>query len=501
MTNQRSHSEVAAHSTIRFGTDGWRGRMAEDYTFANVRRCAQGFANWLMDEGYASRTVVVGHDKRFQSEHFAAAVAEVLAGNDFQVLLIDGAMPTPVISFAAVDNGAVGAVNITASHNPPEDNGFKVRDASGGAVPPDGLAAIEARIPDFDRADRNVAHLGRAKLDGVRRTPLDAALADGTVRYLQPKAAYLAHLTGLIDVTPIRDAGLKIVVDSMWGNGAGWMTDILGGGKTEVIEIHAQRNPIFPEMSRPEPIPPNVDAGLAVARSVEADCVCILDGDADRCGFGDENGQFVDQLRVYGLLAYYLLEVRGKRGPIVKTLSTTSMLDKLCAAYDVPLVETGVGFKFVAPAMVKHAALIGGEESGGYAFRGHVPERDGILSNLCLLDLMVRTGKRPTELLQLLFEKVGEHFYDRIDIRLTGAEMKAAAQQRLDSVDIDGRTLGGIAITERITIDGYKFVMEDGGWLLVRFSGTEPLIRIYTETTRKEKVAAILADGQKLAGL
>ncbi len=486
MTHQRSNSEVVAHSTIRFGTDGWRGRMAEDYTFANVRRCAQGFANWLMDEGYASRTVVVGHDKRFQGEHFAAAVAEVLAGNDFQVLLTDGAAPTPVISFAAVDNGAVGAVNITASHNPPEDNGFKVRDASGGAVPPDGLAAIEARIPDTD---------------GVRRTPLDAALADGTVRYLQPQAAYLAHLTGLIDVTRIRDAGLKIVVDSMWGNGAGWLTEILAGGKTEVIEVHAQRNPIFPEMSRPEPIPPNVDAGLAVARSMEADCLCILDGDADRCGFGDENGQFVDQLRVYGLLAYYLLEVRGERGPIVKTLSTTSMLDKLCAAYDVPLVETGVGFKFVAPAMVEHDALIGGEESGGYAFRGHVPERDGILSNLCLLDLMVRTGKRPTELLQLLFEKVGEHFYDRIDIRLTGAEMKAAAQQRLDSVDIDGRTLGGIAITERITIDGYKFVMEDGGWLLVRFSGTEPLIRIYTETTRKEKVAAILADGQKLAGL
>ena len=486
MTHQRSNSEVVAHSTIRFGTDGWRGRMAEDYTFANVRRCAQGFANWLMDEGYASRTVVVGHDKRFQGEHFAAAVAEVLAGNDFQVLLTDGAAPTPVISFAAVDNGAVGAVNITASHNPPEDNGFKVRDASGGAVPPDGLAAIEARIPDTD---------------GVRRTPLDAALADGTVRYLQPQAAYLAHLTGLIDVTRIRDAGLKIVVDSMWGNGAGWMTDILGGDNTEVIEIHAQRNPIFPEMSRPEPIPPNVDAGLAVARSMAADCVCILDGDADRCGFGDENGQFVDQLRVYGLLAYYLLEVRGERGPIVKTLSTTSMLDKLCAAYDVPLVETGVGFKFVAPAMVEHDALIGGEESGGYAFRGHVPERDGILSNLCLLDLMVRTGKRPTELLRLLFEKVGEHFYDRIDIRLTGAEMKAAAQQRLDSVDIDGRTLGGIAITERITIDGYKFVMEDGGWLLVRFSGTEPLIRIYTETTRKEKVAAILADGQELAGL
>ncbi len=475
-----------AQTPIRFGTDGWRGRMAEDYTFANVRRCAQGFANWLADEGHAAKAVVVGHDKRFQGEHFAAAVAEVLAGNGLRVLLIDDAAPTPVISFAAVDNDAVGAVNITASHNPPEDNGFKVRDASGGAVPPEGLAAIEARIPGTE---------------GVCRTSLDAALADGAVRYIQPQAAYLAHLNRLIDVARIRDAGLKIVVDSMWGNGAGWLSEILAGGETDIIEIHAQRNPTFPEMARPEPIPPNVDAGLALARSVEADCICILDGDADRCGFGDENGQFVDQLRVYGLLAYYLLEVRGERGPIVKTISTTSMLDKLCAAYDVPVVETGVGFKYVAPAMLEHDALIGGEESGGYAFRGHVPERDGILSNLYLLDLMVRTGKRPTELLQLLFERVGEHYYDRIDIRLTGEEMKDAARRRLENVDIGEYTLGGLAVTERITIDGYKFLMEDGGWLLVRFSGTEPLIRIYTETTRKERVAAILADGQKLAGL
>ena len=475
-----------AQTPIRFGTDGWRGRMAEDYTFANVRRCAQGFANWLADEGHAAKAVVVGHDKRFQGEHFAAAVAEVLAGNGLRVLLIDDAAPTPVISFAAVDNNAVGAVNITASHNPPEDNGFKVRDASGGAVPPEGLTAIEARIPGTE---------------GVCRISLDAALADGAVRHIQPQAAYLAHLNRLIDVAHIRDAGLKIVVDSMWGNGAGWLSEILAGGKTDIIEIHAQRNPTFPEMARPEPIPPNVDAGLALARSVEADCICILDGDADRCGFGDENGQFVDQLRVYGLLAYYLLEVRGERGPIVKTLSTTSMLDKLCAAYDVPVVETGVGFKYVAPAMLEHDALIGGEESGGYAFRGHVPERDGILSNLYLLDLMVRTGKRPTELLQLLFERVGEHYYDRIDIRLTGEEMKDAARRRLENVDIGEYTLGGLAVTERITIDGYKFLMEDGGWLLVRFSGTEPLIRIYTETTRKERVAAILADGQKLAGL
>ena len=471
---------------IRFGTDGWRGRMADDYTFANVRRCAQGFANWLLDGGHASQTVVVGHDKRFQGEYFAEAVAEVLAGNGLQVLLIDEAAPTPVISFAAVDNDAVGAVNITASHNPPEDNGFKVRDASGGAVPPDGLAAIEARIPDTN---------------GVRRTPLDAALADGTVRYLQPQASYLAHLTGLIDVTLIRDAGLKIVVDSMWGNGAGWLTEILGGGKTEVIEIHAQRNPIFPEMARPEPIPPMwTPAWLSPApwrptASVFSTVTQTAAASAMRTASSSINCGST------GCSPTTCSRCAANAGRLSRPSARPRCWINCARPTMCPWWETGVGFKYVAPAMVEHGALIGGEESGGYAFRDHVPERDGILSNLCLLDLMVRTGKRPTELLQLLFEKVGEHFYDRIDIRLTGAEMKAAAQQTLDNVDIRGRTLGGIAITERITIDGYKFLMEDGGWLLVRFSGTEPLIRIYTETTRKQKVAAILADGQKLAGL
>ena len=475
---------------IRFGTDGWRGRIADDYTFANVRRCAQGFAAYLKSKGLDGKIVIVGHDRRFQAEDFAASVAEVLAGNGFVVHLTDKATPTPVISFSVPNRGGVAAINVTASHNPPEDLGFKVRDEKGGAIAPDGLAVIESLIPAADDAA------------AIKRMQLDEALATDKIVYFDAKPAYLAHLADLIDVQPIKDAGLKVVVDNMWGNGSGWLSEILEGGKTELIEVNAARNPIFPGMSRPEPIPPNVDNGLAKGREVGADCVCILDGDADRCGFGDENGDFVDQLRVYGLLAYYFLEVRGDRGTIVKTLSTTSMLDKLGQAYGVPVVNTGVGFKYVAPAMVEHNALIGGEESGGYAFRNHVPERDGILANLFLLDLLVRTGKKPTELLDLLFDKVGgPHYYDRIDTRLTNNEMKAAAKARLDGLEADGLTLGGHAVTELITTDGYKFVMDDGGWLLVRFSGTEPLIRVYTETTDRDAVPQILADGKALAGI
>lgn len=475
-------------SDIIFGTDGWRGRMAEDYTFDNVRRCAQGFAEYLKltYPSELARGVVIGGDKRFQSEHFAAAAAEVLAGNDIPVHFCGGGVPTPVISFGVTEAGALGAINITASHNPPWDNGFKVRDPNGGAIDPDGLKAIEARIP--------------SSVAGVKRMDFDEALKAGLIRHYDPVPAYEARIRSLVDVERIKEAGLTVLVDNMWGNGAGYLSRFIAGGKTRVIEYHADRNPIFPEMKRPEPIPPNVDAGLAKGREIGADVVCILDGDADRCGLGDENGRFVDQLRVYGLLAMYFLEIRGERGAIIKTLSTTSMLDKLGARYGVPVIHTGVGFKYVAPAMMQHKGMIGGEESGGYAFRGHVPERDGILANLYLLDMMVRTGKKPTQLLAMLFDLVGgPHYYDRVDTRLKDNTMKTAAKARLDAAMPE--TIAGLRVTDKVTLDGYQFIMEDGGWVLIRFSGTEPLIRVYCETMHADKVQAILQDGMRLAGL
>jgi alpha-D-glucose phosphate-specific phosphoglucomutase len=468
---------------IRFGTDGWRGRVAEDYTFDNVRRCTQGFASYMLEQGKVGAKIVVGHDQRFSGEYFAAAVAEVLAANGFRVLLTDGASPTPVISYSVVVQGAAGAVNVTASHNPPTDNGFKVRNEHGGAIAPDGLAQIEALIPG---------------IEGVKRLSLDKAMDQGMVTYFDPAPAYLEQIDRLIDVQPIRDAGLTVLVDCMWGNGAGWFPRILGGGKTRIVEIHAERNPIFPEMQRPEPIPPNVDAGLARVQEVGADVALINDGDADRVGLGDEHGRFVNQLQVYALLAMYFLEVRGERGPIVKTLSTTSMLEKLGKIYDVPIYQTGVGFKYVAPKMLETDALIGGEESGGYAFRGHVPERDGILAGLYILDLMVRLNKTPSQLIEHLYGQVGAHYYDRIDTRFQ-ADQREATRQRI--LDANPSTIGGLATTGLDTTDGFKFGLADGGWLLIRFSGTEPIIRVYCETTEKDRVQAILEDGLRIAGL
>jgi phosphomannomutase len=470
---------------IHFGTDGWRGTIAEDYTFDNVRRCAQGFANFLLKEGNAGRKVVVGYDRRFDSDHFAAASAEVLAANGFTVLLTEGPTPTPSISWAVTAQGASGAINITASHNPGTDNGFKVRDSRGAALAPESLLEVESLLP--------------ADLSAVKRVPLEHAIAAGTIRMFDPAPAYIEQIGRMVDLASLRQSPLKIVADPMWGNGAGWMERLLGGGKLEIVEIHSDRNPLFPDMLRPEPIRPNVDSGLRATVECGADALVITDGDADRVGFGDEHGTFINQLQVFGLLAQYMLEVRGLRGAIVKTLSTTSMLEKLGKKYEVPVYSTGVGFKYVAPKMIETNALIGGEESGGFAFRGHAPERDGILAALFLLDMMVRLGRKPSQLVKHLFEEVGaEYFYDRIDLRLPPEE-RGAAVRRVSAARPEN--LAGLRVVGRDTTDGFKYIFEDGGWMLVRFSGTEAIIRVYCETTHGEKVRAILEDGVRLVGL
>lgn len=471
-------------TAIKFGTDGWRGRIADDYTFDSVRRCAQGFAHYMVKEDVADKGVVIGYDKRFLADQFAAAAAEVMAANGIKVWLTEGATPTPTISYAVVDKQAGAGINITASHNPPEDCGFKVRDGGGGAIPPSDLIKIEDLIP--------------TTVEMVKRQNLADLQSDGLVTIFDAAPAYIQQLEKLIDLQPIKEAGFNILVDCMWGNGAGWFSNLLDGNSTKVHEVHNQRNPIFPNMTRPEPIPPNVNHGLSFAQELAADVTIINDGDADRVGFGDENGHFIDQLRAYGLLGYYFLEVRGERGPIVKTISTTKMLNKLAKLYDVPVYETGVGFKYIAPKMVEVDALIGGEESGGYAFRGHVPERDGILGGLYFLDMMVRTGLKPSQLLDKLFGLVGPHYYKRVDsyfdqdrrIEIENNVAQARPEQ-----------IAGLKLTDIVTIDGYQYLMEDGGWLLVRFSGTEPIIRVYCETTFEERVDEIIDTGMRIAGL
>jgi alpha-D-glucose phosphate-specific phosphoglucomutase len=469
-------------SPINFGTDGWRGVIAEEFTFPNVRIVAQAVAEFLKAERLAQRGLIVGYDTRFGSDRFAAACAEVLAANGIHVYLTQKSTPTPVISYAILDKEAAGAAIITASHNPPSDNGFKYKPEYAGSASPSVIAKLEAQ-------------LGATP---VQRISLDDAERQGQVERLDAGPAYLRQLGTLVDFEAIKRSGKTIIVDSMYGAGAGYLPMMLDGGATKVIPINAERNPLFPGMRAPEPIDSNLSKLKKVVKESGADVGFAFDGDADRVGLVDEKGRFINQLQVFGLLAYYLLEVKGWRGPIVKSLSTTSMVNRLGEIYGVPVYETPVGFKHIGPKMLEVRAMMGGEESGGFGFDRHIPERDGMLASLFLIDFMLKRNKPPSQLLDELFGKVGQHFYDRLDLTYP-AEMRPKILQRV--ADAHPETLGGQKVRHTSTEGGYKYVLEDGSWLLIRFSGTEPLLRIYTETRSQPAVQQILEDGRRLAGM
>jgi len=471
--------------TIKFGTDGWRGIIADDFTFDNVRACAQGVANYLQDHGTTSQGLLVGYDTRFASEDFAAAVAEVVAANGIRVFLNPKAAPTQVISYAIVAKEAAGGAIITASHNPAIWNGFKYKPEYGGSAPPEVTAELES-------------HIQRILSDGeIKRLHLADGLEQGLIEYYDPTPIYLSHIAELVDLGRIRQAGLKIAVDSMYGSGAGYFKELLSGGTTEVIEINAERNPFFPGI-QPEPIAQNLTKLSAMVREIKADVGLATDGDADRIGPLDENGSFITPLQVFALLALYLLEVRGERGAIVKSITTTDMVYRLGEFFSVPVHETLVGFKYLGPLMIAENALIGGEESGGFGFRGHIPERDGILAGLYLLDLMVSMDKKPSELLKYLYDKVGPHYYERTDFHFP-PEKRETIIQRLDQ--LRPSQINNSEVTNIDTSDGFRFRLSDGSWLLIRLSGTEPLLRIYAESDSIAHVERLLEAGRRLAGI
>jgi phosphomannomutase len=470
---------------IKFGTDGWRGIIAEDFTFENVRYCAQGVADYLQQARLAGRGIVIGYDTRFASEDFAAATAEIIAGNGIKVYLTPKASPTPVISYGVLAKKAGGAIIITASHNPGIWNGFKYKDEHGSSASDD----ITSNIVGF---------ISRAYKSGkVKRLSLADAKQQGLVIDTDLDPVYFEQVGRLIDLDRLRQTNLKLVIDPMYGAGAGYLKKILGGGTTALTEINGERNPLFPGI-RPEPIMPHLEGLSAAVKKQKADAGLATDGDADRMGIVDEKGNFVTQLQVFALLCLYMLEVRGERGPIIKSLTTTSMAFRLGEIFNVPVHETAVGFKYIAPVMLAENALIGGEESGGYGFRGHVAERDGILANLYFLDLMVRTGKSPSVLIDYLYSKVGPHHYQRVDMRFPEAERKAIIDRVRSNPPA---TIDNVKVLKVDTTDGFRFNLADNTWLLIRFSGTEPLLRIYAETDSPERAARLLELGKQMAGV
>ena len=482
----------SAPPPIVFGTDGWRARIGEEYTYDNVRRCAQGVAEWVIEQGTQAKGVVVGYDRRFSSEYFATAAAEVLLAHDIGVLMATEAIPTQVTSYEVVERGAACAIVITASHNPWTDNGFKIKSSTGAAADPGILHAVEDSI---------VANAAGAP----PRRPFAEAEAAGAVEYLDPFAGYERYVRRSLDLDVLKAADMRVLVDPLYGSGAGWISRLLAGGTIVVDEIHAERNPWFGGVN-PEPIRPHVDEALARVREGGYDLGLLLDGDADRAGAVDEQGVFIHQLQCYGLLAYYMLEHRGERAPLVTTVNETSMAFRLGTSYGVDVHETPVGFKFVGPKMIETGAMMGGEESGGYGFRMHLPERDGIYADLLLLDLFVRerAAGRSTvsEAVAHLHEVAGPSFYLRTDVHTDRASYPALKARLLAELgEHSPATLAGRAVDRTVALDtgdGFKFWVDDGSWLLVRFSGTEPLVRVYAEASSAELRDALLAAGDRM---
>ncbi len=469
-------------SPIKFGTDGWRALIARDFTFENVRSCAAGTARYLQAEGLAERGLVIGYDTRFASEDFAAAVADVAAAHGIDVALADRPAPTPVVSYNIPYRNAGAGVVITASHNPAKWNGFKFKPDYGGSAPPEVVEVLERHIADAQR-------------DGAST---EGANSRGAVTHVDLTEPYAEHLKRVIDLEAIRDAGLQVVVDSMHGAGGGFFRQLLSGGATTVEELRAEPNPAFPGMAQPEPITQNLAPSITAIRDGRGEIGLATDGDADRLGLIDERGEFVSTLQTFALLCLHQLEVRGERGPLVRSLTQSAMVDKLAARYSVDVHVTPVGFKYVGPVMMREDALAAGEESGGYAFRGNVPERDGLLSGMLILEMCVRTGKRLSELVQWLHDLVGEHAFERLDVHLAEGTRVPPLRSLADAAPKD---IAGLKVERVDTTDGVWFVLEGGYWGLVRASGTEPLLRIYAEADSPNRVSRIHHDLRTLAGV
>jgi phosphomannomutase len=481
-----------APTTIVFGTDGWRAKVADEYTFDNVRRCADGVAHYVLGTGEQAKGVVIAYDRRFASEHFAAAAAEVVLGHDIPVAFAEQAVPTQMSSYEVVQRGAAAGIVITASHNPWTDNGFKVKSPSGSAAGPEILAAIEARI---------AVNGGKT----VERRPFADAEAAGLVERFDPYPGYERFLRRTLDLDALKAADIHVLVEPMWGAGAGWISRLLAGGKIKVTEIHQERNPYFGGVN-PEPIRPNIDEALGMLAKGGFDLGLMLDGDADRAGAADEKGTFIHQLQVTGLLMYYLAEHRGLRDPVVISVNNTSMAGRLGEIYGIPVHETSVGFKYIGPKMIETGAMMGAEESGGFGFGMHLPERDGVYADLLLLDLFLRekaAGRWPvSKAIEHFHEVAGPSWYRRIDIHFDRSAYDDVKRRLL--VDLREKapaSLAGQRVTRTIpltTNDGFKFFVEDGSWLLVRTSGTEPLVRVYTEATSEATREKMLDAGERL---
>ncbi|MEW6731285.1 MAG: phosphoglucomutase/phosphomannomutase family protein [Acidobacteriota bacterium] len=464
---------------IKFGTDGWRAVIADQFTFENVSIVTQALIDYLNDLPAPNRTVAVGYDRRFLSEQFAAQVAAQMAANNFQVLLFDAPVPTPMVSYQVKVAALAAGVVITASHNPPEFNGFKVKAAFGGSAPPEITQAIEARLY------RSKPQIG---------TLIDA-IAAGHIEPIQPSADYGRQVARLVDLDRIKSANVNLVVDPMHGSGNRWVEHLLAGGNCRVRTIRAERDAYFGGVN-PEPLAQNL---APLAQAVHTDNALIglaTDGDADRVGALDEMGQFINSHQIVAVLLLHLARRRGWQGGVVRTFSQSVLIKRIAESLGLPLYETPIGFKYIAELMLTKDILIGGEESGGIGILGHIPERDGIVNSLLLAEAVIASESRPSQLLSSIWREFGRFYYNRLDLHANIARGKEFVERVRQSPPAQ---LGGEKVVDLATLDGTKLIFADESWLLLRQSGTEPVLRLYCEATSAEKMQTILAAAQDFA--
>lgn len=469
---------------IAFGTDGWRAIMADQFTFANVRLVTQAIADYLLTEQSQEKGIVIGYDNRFLAEDFAQEVAEVLTGNGIKVLIVQKPSPTPVVAYAVKENQCVGAIMLTASHNPPEYNGIKFIPHYAGPALPHITKVIEEKL-------EQVTSTGE-----IKNLKIENALHKGLIAYIDPKDSYLNHLKSLVDVQALARTRLKLVVDPMHGVGSGYTNQFLAQAGCQVAVIRGERDAFFGG-SLPEPTEKNLQALKEAMSRTGAQLGLANDGDADRFGVIDKNGEYISPNQVLVLLTSHLLK-KGKRGVIVRTVATTHMLDKMAEKYGLELLETPVGFKYIGGAMLEKDVLIGGEESGGLSIIGHIPEKDGVLADCLIAEIVAVEQKSLTEILEELKTEFGSYYSERIDLHCTPEEKECILEKMKN---LEAKQINGLDIIKKITVDGLKIVLKDGSWFLMRPSGTESLIRLYAEAESQEAVQNLQDAVKKLLGI
>jgi phosphomannomutase len=473
-------------AVIKFGTDGWRARIAEDFTFANVEIVTQALIDYLKTKNASGplRTVV-GYDRRFASELFAQRVAEVLAGAGAAVDLFATDVPTPLVSFEVKRRGLDGGVMITASHNPPDFNGFKFKAPYGGSATP----AITDQIEKL---------LGAT---APRRLPFDEARNQGLAAVIEPDGEYRRHVEKLVEINDLRNTDALVIADPMHGSGGRWIESILAGGlsggKLRVETIRADRDPLFGGVL-PEPMPWSLELTSRVIRERGALMALITDGDADRVGAMDERGEYINTHQILMILLLHLVRRKGWKGSVVRTFSQSVIVRRIAESYGFRLFETPIGFKHIGEIMLDPANdfLVGGEESGGIGVRGHIPERDGIFNSLLLLEAVLAAGKKPSEIVRDIWREFGEFHFERRDLHVPiESGKKLVSELRENTPD----SFAGYKVAHVATLDGTKLIFEDESWILFRQSGTEPLLRIYCEATSVEKMFKLIDEGVRLA--